>query len=146
MIIPLAFILLGILVIMAIIDWKYKQIPSVFLTGTLFVTMMIQLFSPLQTTIFHLTAGLTMFVFAWMLYEADFIGGIADVKIITIIGLMLENYWMIFITVILILLYGVFYKIIFRYVLKKDIKEEVPFVPCLVSVYVAVLLWQWMVF
>ena len=114
MLISLAFILLGILIVMAIIDWKYKQIPSVFLTGTLFVVMMIQLFSPQEDIIFHLMAGLTMFVFAWMIYEADFVGGIADVKIITIIGLMLENYWMIFITIILILIYGIFYKIIFK--------------------------------
>ena len=114
MMINLSMILLVFLVAMAIIDWKFKQIPSIFLTGALFVTAMIQLFS--VNAIFHLISGLIMFVFAWLIYEADFITGIADVKIITIIGLMLSNYWMIYITIVLILFYGVAYKIIFRYV------------------------------
>lgn len=146
MLISLEIILLIILVIMAIIDWKFKQIPSIFLTGTLFVTMMVRLFaySPMPT--FHIATGLTMFVFAWMLYEANFIGGIADVKIIAIIGLMLDWYWMIFITAMVILILGVAYKIIFRYVLKKGKDEEVPFVPCLVIVYVVVILLQWGMF
>lgn len=133
----LAMILIVVIGIVAIIDWKFKQIPSIFLTGILFVVMMIQLFSPSTWAYFHLAGGLTFFVFAWMLYEANFIGGIADIKIITIIGLMISNYPFLFIGVLLILFYGFIYKVIFRYILKKDKEEEVPFIPCLFSVYLA---------
>lgn len=133
--IDLAMILIVIIGIIAVIDWKFKQIPSIFLTGILFVVMMIQLFTPSTWAYFHLAGGLTFLVFAWMLYEADFIGGIADIKIITVIGLMISNYPFLFIGVLLILLYGFVYKVIFRYVLKKDKNEDVAFIPCLFSVY-----------
>jgi len=135
MIINLAFILIFILIVVALIDLRYKQIPSIFLTGILFVVMMIQLFyNPFYT--FYLASGLTMFVLAYMLYEADFVGGVADIKVITIIGLMLSKFVYLFVAILLILLYGLVYKLFWRYILKKKSGDEVPFIPCLTSVYV----------
>ena len=135
--ITLAIILLVLLGILSIIDWKFKQVPSIFLTGILFVTMVINLFQYFPTPTFPIATGLTFFVFAWLLYEADFIGGIADVKIITIIGLMLFSARWIFVTIIMIMLFGIVYQSIFRFVLKKPKTDKIPFIPCLFAVYVA---------
>ena len=135
MIISLAIVLVFILIAVALIDLRFKEIPSIFLTGILFAVMMLQLFQ-YPASIFPIASGLTMFVFAWLLYEGDFIGGIADVKVITIIGLMLSSYTYIFIAILLILLYGFVYKLLYRYLLKKDKHDEVPFIPCLTSVYI----------
>lgn len=135
--IDLAIALLILLGIVAVIDWKYKAIPSVFLTGMILATAMIH-FVSFETGVISLVFGTLAFIYAWTLYEADFIGGIADVKIMTIIGLMIPTFFpMFFIFMLLIVLFGMAYKLIFRYVLKKDKFEEVPFIPCLYAVYIA---------
>jgi len=138
--IDLAFILIIILGIVAIIDWKFKQIPSMFLTGILFVTFIIQAFSPTLLNTFYLTSGIAYFIFAWMLYEADFIGGIADIKFLVIIGLMISNFPMILIGILLIMLFGIAYKLVFRFILKRKETEEIPFIPALYSVFVTLYL------
>ena len=140
MIINLAIGLIAILGIIAIVDLKFKKIPSILLTGILFVVAMIQLFTPTGLAQFHLAGGVAFLILAWLLYEADFIGGFADVKVLVIIGMMINSYPMLLVGVLLTMLFGFIYKLIFRYVLKKKKEEEVPFIPCLFLVYVALLI------
>ena len=137
--INLALILLIILGVLAIIDWKFKAIPSTFLTGIMFATAMIH-FHNFEVGLISLSFGILALMYAWTLYEANFIGGIADVKVLIIIGLMISSVQMFFIFMLLVLLFGIAYKLIFRYVLKKDDLEEVPFIPCIYSIYIALFL------
>lgn len=133
------FILLFLLLVIAIIDWKFKSVPSIFLTGLLFVVAMVN-FVDFNWGVFHLSMGAMAFIFAWLLYEGQFISGIADVKVLSIIGLMINSIPMFFVFVLVTLLMGMSYKLIFRFILKKDQFEEIPFIPALVCVYIVLFL------
>ena len=133
-------LVLGVIIgILAIIDWKFKEIPSVFLTGIIFLTAMVHFYN-FEVGLISLAFGSLAFIYAWTLYEAQFIGGIADVKIITIIGLMIVNVQMFFVLMMMVILFGMAYKLTFRYILKREKTEEIPFIPCLYAVYIAMLL------
>ena len=129
------FILLGVT---ALIDLKTRKIPSIFLTGIIFLVAMVNM-AEITFGLIHLAFGVLAFVFAYMLYEAQFIGGVADIKTLTIIGLLIRNIPSFFLFIILIMVIGFLYKLFFRYVLKKGFKEEIPFILALFFVYV--LLW-----
>ncbi|MFW6129816.1 MAG: hypothetical protein ACOC56_01455 [Atribacterota bacterium] len=120
------------LVVVSIIDWKFKAIPSIFLTGLLFVVLAL---NP-NNIYFGALAG----VFALLLYEfmneqGDG-GGIADVKIIITIGLMISSIYGIFAFIILVSLLQIIYIFIVKYIRKE---KEIPYIPFLTFVYV--LLW-----
>ena len=140
MIINLSLVLIIVLAIISIVDLKFKKIPSILLTGILFVVAMIQLFTPSGLAHFHLAGGIAFLIIAWLLYEADFIGGLADVKVLVIIGMMINSYPMLLVGVLLTMLFGFAYKLVFRYAFKKKKEEEVPFIPCLFYVYCVLLI------
>jgi len=122
----LNWILGFLLLLFSVIDIKFKQIPSIFLTGTLFVILAL---NPA-----NLYFGVMAFVFAWLLYDFDFIGGAADIKIIVMIGLMISSFFNLSVFVLLVLIYGVVWKGLVKYLLKKE--KEYAFVPALFFVYV----------
>jgi hypothetical protein len=132
----LAIVVLILLGIITVIDWKFKAIPSAFLTGLIFMTAMIH-FYQFELGLISLAFGSLAFIYGWLLYEADFIGGLADVKVLTVIGLMIHSVPMFFVFVLATLLFGMTYKLTFRYLLKKNKYEEVPFIPPLYACYIA---------
>ena len=124
-------IVLGLLLfIFAIIDFRVKEIPSIFLTGALFVICALN--------IGNIPFGILSLIFAYLLYESDFIGGVADIKIITTIGLLTNSIYLLCTYVILVLVFGIVWKVLFRWMFKKE--NECPFVPSLFFVYVALVL------
>ena len=123
-------VVLVFLAVFSIIDWKFKKIPSIFLTGMLFVVLAVNMG--------NLEFGLLAFVLAWFLMEANFIEGVADLKVITIIGLMIPSMSYFFLFVMLIMVYGIIYKILLKYVLKE--KTEIPFIPILFCIYLVMFL------
>jgi hypothetical protein len=133
--IDLAISLIILLGLVAIIDLFYRVVPSIFLTGLLLATALIHLYM-FEVGLISITFGILAFVYAWFLYEAEFIGGIADVKFISIIGLMISSVQIFFVLMLLIVLFGMIYKLIFRYGFKKDKAEEIPFIPSLYAVYI----------
>lgn len=129
-----AIVFLIILLIISIIDLKIKAIPSFFLTGFILVALLVTS-NPLS-----LFLGICAFVYALALYELNFISGIADIKIISLVGILLSSYFSFILFMILLVYYGLFYKMFFRFVLKKDEKEEIPFILCICFVYASLLL------
>jgi len=127
-------VLLVLLAIISIIDWKFKAVPSILLTSIIFITAVTH-FKDLDQGVTSISFGILAFIFAYFLYEADFIKGVADIKFIVIIGLMISTISMFFVSIILIMLYGIAYKMVF-YFLFKDESIEIPFIPALYSVYV----------
>jgi len=127
-------ILLAFLIIFSIIDWKVKAIPSIFLTGLIFVFAVVN--------IENMSFGIIAFVFAWLLREANFIGGTADIKVITIIGFIIASQQQMMTFVILMMLSGIVYKAAMKYILKEE--EEVAFIPAIMIAYFAYLLSQGM--
>lgn len=134
--------ILEILVLLAIavfafLDIKHHAVPS-FMTTTIILALLLILPQ-------HLIWGISAFVFGWLLSEFDFLGGkffggLADVKVMTIIGLMLSNLTEFAVMMILTAGLAVLYSIGMHYEYKGKIPKEVPFIPVLLLVYVAVLI------
>jgi len=118
------------LFIISIIDLKHQEIPSVILTGMLFVISVVN--------INNMIYGVLSFIIAYLLYEADFIGGVADIKIMVIIGLMLSTLSNFLIYVFILLLFGTIWKITLKYILKN--RQDFAFIPCLFFVYLFMVL------
>lgn len=135
----LALIVLIFLLIVSAIDFKVKAIPSFFLTSFLLLVSLVN-FVEITSGLYHLAFGIIAFIFAWTLYEIDFIGGMADIKIISLIGMMTFHLGYFFLFMIFTVFFGLIYKAVFRYGLKRKHKEEIPFLPCLTVVYIALLL------
>ena len=125
------YIVGALLFLFSIIDIKWRQLPSVFLTGMLFVLAIIN-YPNLQFGIF---AGL----FALLLYEfgedVRMQFGTADIKITIMLGLMISTLYnfMIFLAVFAVFQFA--YILLMRKTIYK--KGEMPFIPCLFLCYIA---------
>jgi len=127
----LLLIIIGmILLIFSIIDYKVKAIPSVFLTAVLF---MIAFLNPA-----NLWFGVMAFIMAWMLYELDFFGGIADIKVMTMIGLLISSTGWMLLYIGLIMVFGFAWKMIYKWRMRKA--KQCPFVPVFLFVYIAMII------
>ena len=129
MITLLSAIVLLFLAVISFIDIKYKEIPSIILTGIIFVVLFFN-FNNLQF-------GLIAFVLAYMLYEGGFISGIADIKMITLVGLMMNSYFYFAVFVILLLVLGMAVKLYMKY---KNKDTEFAFIPIISICYALLLL------
>lgn len=126
--ISLAIILLIILAIVSIIDIKTKSIPSVFLTGILFVVLALRM----DNLAFGLLAGLLML----LVYDLDKKKtGMADFKVMMMIGLMISTIQGFFTFAIIFAIFQSIYIFSIKKIFK-DIKE-IPFIPCLYAIYIA---------
>lgn len=106
-------------------DIKTKKVPAIFTTSIILLLSIVN--------ITHINYGIIAFVFGWFLYEFDFIGGLADVKMIIIIGLMCSNLFGIITMIILVTIYGAIYRAILGLIMKK---EEVAFTVPLFLIYI----------
>jgi len=129
--IPILLIIVGIfLLIFSIIDWKVKNIPSIILTGTLFVVAFL---NPS-----NLWFGIMGFIVAYLLFEADFFSGIADVKVMTILTFLIgTTRWFLFFLVLTVIL-GFIWKLVLKWKLKKE--KIIAFIPVFLVVYLIMLI------
>lgn len=123
------FLLLA-LVIFSWIDIKKREFPSVLTTAVLFVILIVKL--P------NLQFGILAFVLGWLLMDIEFFEGTADLKVITMIGLMCSNLGMFFLFTTLTLIFGTLYKILMVKIVKQ--KDETAFVPVFLVVYITMLI------
>jgi hypothetical protein len=119
------------LLIVSIIDWKLRKVPSIFLTGMLFVVAFISISQNPNS----LNLGILGFIMAYLLYEADFFGGIADVKVMTMISFMLLNSWYLLGSFVLVGVFGLAWKGIVKIRLNKE--TEFAFLPVFLFIYIA---------
>jgi len=131
----LIFVVLGVLVLASFLDLKYKAVPSVLLTGMIFAVLLLRPD--------NLLFGIIAFVFAIMIRDliSDVAGmefGVADIKILVIMGLLLTNFASLMIMIIMFLIFQFAYTVVWRWKVSKT--EEMPFIPCLLAVYVALIL------
>ena len=130
----LNLIVLLFLVLASILDLKYKQVPSIILTGMIFVVVVLAVVNDNTTSILF---GLVGLIFSIILYEGEFIGGIADIKILSLMSMLILNELWLFGFIILILLLGVCWKAINKYYFNK--KDDIAFIPLLTFVYIVLL-------
>jgi|LGVE01.1.fsa_nt_gb hypothetical protein len=122
--------LLVALVIFSWIDIKKREFPSVLTTAVLFIMLMLRFD--------NIEFGVLAFVFGWFLMDIDFFEGTADLKIITMIGLMVSSLGMFFLFMFITLIFGTVYKILMVKVVKQ--KDETAFVPVFLVVYITMLI------
>lgn len=126
-----ALIILTFLALIGIAIWdiKYKKIPSIILTALLFVVAIVN-FDGLKF-------GILASIFALLIYEfAEGNGtsfGIADVKVMIIIGFLISSLNMFLMYLLLFALVQIVYIVYFRKGLRK--KGEIPFIPAFVVIY-----------
>ena len=133
--ITLTLVVFALLFMISLIDLKTRRVPAFLTTALIFTIAMVGMVNISQGMI-RLSFGVLAFIFAYMLYELDFIGGIADIKVIVIIGMMIISINHFFVMVAMIMVFGFIYKIVWRYVLNKPEGSEVPFIIALWGVYV----------
>lgn len=131
----LIWVVLGVLILASFLDLKYKSVPSVLLSLMIFVVLLLRPD--------NLLFGVIAFVFAWVIRDliSDVAGmefGVADIKIMVIIGLLLANFTSLIIMLISFSIFQFAYTVIWRWKVAKE--GEMPFIPCLLAVYVALLL------
>lgn len=119
-----------LLLIISIIDWKFRSIPSVLLTGILFVVATVSVL----TNPMALSFGILGFIMAYLLFEADFFGGVADIKVMTIISFMLVDIYSLFGFMLLVGIFGITWKGIIKLRIRKE--REFAFLPVFFFVYV----------
>lgn len=129
------WVVLGLLVLASYLDLKYKAVPSVILTGALFTVLMMRPY--------NLIFGVIAFVFAILIRDliSDVAGmefGVADIKIMAIIGLLVSNAQGLFLMILLFCIFQFVYTLIWRWQVEKT--GEMPFIPCLTAIYVAMMI------
>jgi len=123
-------ILLGIF---ALIDLKYKAVPSVLLTGSLILLTFIR-FSHFKYVLILTLFGLLLWEFA---HENEVAFGIADIKILAMIGFFIGNIG----SMVTFLLVFSISQVLYLFVMRKYTKfEEIPFIPMLFAIWIGGLL------
>lgn len=115
------------LLVFSILDWKLRAIPSIMLTAMIFVVAVL---NPA-----NLWFGAMAFIMAYLLYEAGFFSGVADIKVMTIIGFMLSTTNMFFLFIILTMVFGFVWMATIKWRMRKS--KQTAFVPVFLFVYVA---------
>lgn len=135
----LIWIVGALLLVMAILDVKKRTMPSVLPTGIIFLTALVNFWSNRTNLIF----GVLAFIFAWFLYEFDYFRGVADLKAVIIIGLMLTSFNQFYAFMFLTVVLGFAYQVILKKIMKVSENREIPFVPLFFIVYVVlnILIW-----
>ena len=116
--------------IFSIIDWKVKQIPSIFLTAMLFA---IAVLNPV-----NLWFGAMGFIIAYLLFEADFFNGVADIKIMTILAFMISTTNWFFALILLTVIFGFIWKVFVKWRLPKE--KDCAFIPIFLFIYITLIL------
>jgi hypothetical protein len=117
----------------AMIDYKYKAIPSIVLTAMLFVLAFLR-FENLQWVIIMGVFGLLVWEFA---HENEVAFGMADIKVMIMIGFFIGSLTSI---TIFLLCFG-FGQVIYLTVMRRWTKyQEVPFIPLFFAIWIGGLL------
>jgi len=132
--ITLTIIVFLFLLIISLIDLKTKKVPAFLTTALIFTIAMVNM-NDINFGILHLAFGVLAFIYAYMIYELDFIDGVADIKVIVIIGMMVAEFSTFFVFMALVMFFGVAYKLIWKFGLKKPEGSEIPFIISLWAVY-----------
>lgn len=131
----LLWVVLALLVGVSFLDIKYKEIPSLLLTGLLFVVA----FMRIGNIEYGILAGLFAWVMRDLIFEwngLDF--GIADIKIMAIIGCLVPSLYGFLLFVGIFSIFQFAYVVLWKWKVNKD--QEMPFVPLLTFVFVALML------
>jgi len=131
----LVYIVLGVLILATYFDLKYKAVPSVLLSALIFAVLLMR---P-QNLLF----GVILLVFGIMIKDLinDVAGldfGVADLKILVVIGLMFTSSHVMFMFILTFAILQFGYVTLWRTLISKE--DLLPFIPVLLAVYVTLLI------
>lgn len=132
----LLWVMLVILIFVSYLDIKYKAVPSIILTGTLFIVALLRI----ENLQFGILAGLFAWVIKDLIYEwngLDF--GMADIKIMIMIGFLIPTIEYFIVFAIVFSLFQFIYTLVWEWKFKGKEKER-PFIPCLFAVYITLMI------
>lgn len=132
----LIWVVLIFLAVVSIIDLKFRKVPSIFLTGMLFVVAFISILLNPQA----LTLGVLGFIISYMLFESDYFSGIADIKIFTLCSFMVVSFYWLLVFIIILLFFGIVWKSIIRIRLHKEKNEDFAFLPVFFFVFLTLVI------
>jgi prepilin signal peptidase PulO-like enzyme (type II secretory pathway) len=135
-----SLIIVGVfLLIISLIDIYTHKIPAFLTTAFIFIIVVVSL-NDINFGIVRLSFGVLGLLFGLMIYEFDFIGGIADIKAIILISILILtiNYFIAF--MVLIMVVGLIYKILWKLITKDPKHKEIPFIPVFFIVYLLMIL------
>lgn len=128
-------VVLGALIIASILDLKYRGVPSVSLTSLIFLVAILRI-DNLQ---YGVLAGLMAWTIKDLLFEFQGLEfGMADIKIMIIIGLLIPNLYSFFMFIAIFSIFQFVYTAIWQWKIGTD--KERPFIPCLLAIYITLLL------
>ena len=130
MIPALLWVVGGFLLFASLIDWKFKALPSILLTSMLFAVAVL---NPA-----NLWFGIMMFIVGYMLMEADFFSGVADLKILTMLGFMIHTTNYMFGLILLTVIFGFIWKVLIKWRFRND--KDVAFIPVFFFIYLTLFL------
>ncbi len=131
----LIFVILGVLIVASFLDIKYKAVPSVLLTGFLFIVAVLRI----ENLQFGILAGLFAWVIKDLIYEWNGLEfGMADIKIMALIGLLIPSMNLFLVFVGIFSLFQFVYTLIWQWRMGND--KERPFIPCLLFVYITLII------
>ena len=130
MIQSLLYIVFAFLIIASIIDWKVRVLPSIFLTAMIFTVAVL-----LPQNLWF---GVMAFIVSYLLYESEFFSGIADIKIMSMLGFMVSTTNYLFLLIILTVVFGFIWKVFIKWRLPKE--KDCAFIPTFVFVFIALYL------
>ena len=120
-----------ILIILSYVDIKYRAIPSVVLTGLLFIVAILRI----ENLQFGILAGLFAWVMGDLLTMKGLEFGMADIKIIAMMGLLIPTMNMFLIFLGIFAVFQFVYTLLWQWRMGKD--DQRPFIPCLFAVFMA---------
>ena len=110
-------IVMGIFFLVAvIIDLKTKKVPSILFTSLIFIALFVAGFSKgFEMGYMHILFGLIAGTFGVILWELYFIGGLADIKALILMGLICTDFANFIVMIFLIVTLGTLYQALFKY-------------------------------
>lgn len=129
--ITIELIFLGFLILVSILDILFRKMPSVFLTAFLIALIVLKS----ENLYFAMISGL----FALLFYEFDFLQGIADIKVLIMLGFFTTVLWQVFLVAVLTILYGFVWIAIIKLKAPQKYKDGTPFIPVFFFIYLTLL-------
>jgi len=131
----LIWVVLGALIIASLLDLKYKGVPSVALTGLIFIVAVLRI----ENLQFGILAGLMAWTVKDLIYEFQGLEfGMADIKIMAIIGLLVPSLEAFLFFIGIFSIFQFVYTAVWQWRVGHD--KERPFIPCLLAVYIALMI------
>lgn len=128
------------LILLSIIDIRKRTLPSVLTTSGIFLVAIVNFQ--------NIPFGVLAFVFGWLLMDGladreEFFSGVADLKMMVLLGLTVSSLGMFLVVCVLVVVYGTLYKIFAVNVLKQ--KEITAFIPVFLLVFITMMIIKFVV-